>query len=123
MSAVGTIFFFFFLENVAAIKIRGLCEKSLLSDHREEEQSDAGYGQAEFDSEYFAYPDRISGETIFRGRFGSRIRKNVTDFEVEHRPGDWFIESLITPYRDDSSIVLKKVLVYIEIRDVTVFPI
>ncbi|TRY72284.1 hypothetical protein TCAL_08599 [Tigriopus californicus] len=94
------------LPRRTTLRIRGLCEKSLLNDHRSD--GDGDYG-SEFDSDFFVIGHRITGETIFRGKFGSHIRKDVSDEDTsEDRGGDWILESLVGSDREESRAVLKK---------------
>lgn len=91
----------------APIKIRGLCEKSWIKNHREGE---VGTGNEEFDTQYFPKNDKLTGEVVFRGVVGSRIRKEFLSEEaVEDRSGDWILESLISPWRQQSSAVVHKI--------------
>lgn len=79
----------------------------MLSDHRSDGEGDYG---AEFDSDFFVIGHRISGETIFRGKYGSQIRKDISEDDTsEDRGGDWILESLVGSDRDESRAVLKKV--------------
>ena len=45
-----------------------------------------------------------------RGTLGSRIRKVVSNSSVgDDRTGEWVLESLVSPYREESLAVTRKV--------------
>ncbi len=48
---------------------------------------------------------------VFRGPLGSHIYKNVSSEEsdVVDRNGDWILESLVSPWRDASRAIVRKV--------------
>ncbi len=109
------MFIYFFKKNpsfptTAPLRARGLCEKSWLRSHRKG-GGEGGTGQEEFDTAFFPKADKLTGETVFRGPLGSHIYKNLSEeaADVIDRNGDWILESLVSPWRDASQAIVKKV--------------